>query len=67
MKANMNSTDRIIRAIIAVLFTTLFFTGVIPGVIGMVLVAVSVIFLITSFISYCPIYGIFGWRTKKAS
>ncbi len=67
MKANMSNPDRIIRAIIAVLLTTLYFTGVIPGILGIVLVAISVIFLATSFISYCPIYGIFGWRTKKIS
>lgn len=63
MKKNMGSADRIIRVIVAVVLGVLYFTGVISGVLGIVILVISGIFVATSFISFCPIYAPFGIKT----
>lgn len=63
MKKNMGNTDKIIRVLIAVIVGILYFTNVISGTLGIVLLALSVIFVVTSLISFCPIYSIFGLNT----
>ena len=65
MKKNMGSSDRIIRLIIAVVVGTLYFTNVITGTLGIVLFVLASIFLLTSFISFCPLYVPFGINTCK--
>ncbi len=65
MKANMGSADRIIRAIIAIVIAALYFTNVITGVLGIVLLVLAAVFLLTSFISFCPLYLPFGISTRK--
>jgi hypothetical protein len=37
MKRNMSNTDRILRAIVAALFTYLYFSGIITGGLGILL------------------------------
>lgn len=57
MKVNMSSADRIIRVIIAVIFASLYFTGTVPGTLGLALTIVAVVFLLTSslvFVRYIP-------------
>ncbi len=63
MKKNMGTADRIVRAIIAIVIAALYVTGTISGTLGTVLLVVAVIFLLTSFISFCPLYLPFGIRT----
>ena len=63
MKKNMGSADRIIRMIIAAVIATLYFTNIITGTLGIVLLVLAVVFLLTSFISFCPIYAPFGLST----
>lgn len=57
---NVGTADRIIRVIIGVMLIALVFVG--PrtswGWIG-------VIPLATAFVSWCPLYRLFGWRTCK--
>ena len=65
MKKNMGSADRIIRLIIAVVVVALYFTGVIGGTVGIVLIALSVVFVLTSLISFCPLYLPFGLDTLR--
>jgi len=65
MKKNMGTTDKIIRVILAVIIAVLYFTNVIPGTLGIILLALAVIFLATSFISFCPLYMPFGISTCK--
>ena len=65
MKKNMGSADRIIRLLIAAVVTLLYFTNVITGILGIVLIAVSAVFLLTSFVNFCPLYAILGLRTNK--
>lgn len=63
MKKNMGSADKIIRILIAIAVTALYFTGKIPGVLGIILIALAVIFVITSLLGFCPLYLPFGIRT----
>jgi uncharacterized membrane protein YccC len=63
MKKNMGSADRIIRIIIAVIVGILYFTGIISGTLGLILLILAGIFVLTSLISFCPLYAPFGIRT----
>lgn len=63
MKKNMGSADRIIRVIIAVVLGFLYFTGTVSGTWGIVLLVLAVVFVLTSTISFCPLYAPFGIST----
>ena len=63
MKKNMGSADKIIRIIIAAIIVLLYFTGTISGTLGIVLLVLAGIFVLTSFISFCPLYAPFGIST----
>jgi hypothetical protein len=65
MKKNMGTIDRIARLIIAAVFLIGYFTNTITGTLGLVLLILSVVFAITSFISFCPLYLPFGISTIK--
>ena len=63
MKKNMGGADRAIRILVAIIVYILFFTGTVSGVLGYVLLAVGGIFLLTSVVSFCPLYTLFGMNT----
>jgi hypothetical protein len=65
MKKNMGNTDRIIRAIAAVVLAVLYFTGTITGTLGIVLLIIAGILLATSLVSVCPLYIPFKLSTRK--
>jgi hypothetical protein len=65
MKSNMGTTDKIIRIALAVLFAILYFTNVITGTLGIILLVLAGVFLLTSLISFCPLYPILGMNTKE--
>ncbi len=65
MKKNMGSTDKIIRIIIAAVIAVLYFTNVISGVFGIILLIFAAVFVLTSFISSCPLYSMLGISTVK--
>lgn len=62
-KKNIGSIDRIVRVVLALVFGVLYFTGIVPGTLGLVLVILAVVFLATSFVTVCPIYMAFGLST----
>ena len=63
MKKNMGGADRIIRFILAAVVGILYWQGVIEGTLAYVLLAVAAVFLITSFVSFCPLYKLVGLNT----
>ncbi len=65
MKKNMSDLDRIIRVVLAVVFAVLYFTGVVSGWLGIVLLVLAVIFLLTALLAFCPLYVPFKFSTKK--
>jgi len=66
MKKNMGSTDRVIRLIIAAIVGVLFYTGTISGTLGIVLLVLAGVFVLTSFVGFCPLYAPFGLKTCPA-
>ncbi len=67
MKKNMGMADRAVRILIAVAIAILYFTHQISGTLAIILLAVAGIFILTSLISFCPLYLPFGIRTNKKS
>jgi Protein of unknown function (DUF2892) len=67
MKANMGSTDKIIRIVLAIVFGLLYATGVVEGLLGIILLVLGAVFILTSAISFCPLYAPFGISTCKKS
>jgi len=63
MKKNMGNLDRGIRIVVAIVLAVLYFMDKIEGTLGYVALAVSAIFALTSLISFCPIYAIFGIKS----
>ena len=66
MKKNMGTADRVIRFIVAAVIGVLYYTGTISGTLGTVLLVLAAVFVLTSFISFCPLYAPFGISTCPA-
>ena len=64
-KPNMGSLDRIIRILAAVGIIALYFTNVVTGTVGLVLLVVAAVSILTGFISFCPLYEPFKFSTLK--
>jgi len=65
MKRNMGSADRLIRTILGLLFIALFGLKAVTGTWGIILVVVGGVFVLTSLISFCPLYTIVGINTCR--
>jgi len=65
MKSNIGSTDKIIRILLAIVIAVLYFTNVISGTTGIILLALGVILLLTALINFCPIWAMLSINTKK--
>jgi hypothetical protein len=63
MKKNMGSADRVTRIILGVLFIAFYGMGVVTGGLGVLLVAVSIVFIATGVVGYCPVYNVFHIKT----
>jgi len=59
----MGTADKSIRLIIAVIIGILYFTGTVSGTLGIILLVLAGVFVLTSFISFCPLYAPFGMST----
>ncbi|GAB4280275.1 MAG: DUF2892 domain-containing protein [Candidatus Promineifilaceae bacterium] len=64
MTKNMGNIDRGIRVLLAVVIAVLYFTNVISGTTALILGVLAVIFLLTSVISFCPLYAPFKINTR---
>ena len=61
----MGTIDKAIRIIAAIIIGILYYTGTISGTLGMILLILGAVFLLTSFVSFCPLYAPFGLSTCK--
>ena len=59
----MGNADRFIRTILAVIVALLYFTNVINGTFGIVLLVLAGVFVLTSFVGFCPLYSLVGLNT----
>ena len=69
MKTNVGTIDRLLRISMAVVFAALYFTGTVPGTLGIVLLVLGGVFLLTALLGTCPLYSMVGISTcpvKKA-
>lgn len=66
MKKNMGTADKAIRVIIALAIAVLYFTNILSGTLGIVLLVLAGVFVLTSFMSFCPLYLPFGIKTCPA-
>jgi hypothetical protein len=65
MKPNMGTADKVVRILLAIVIVSLYFTNIISGTLAIVLLVLAGIFILTSFISFCPLYLPFGISTRK--
>lgn len=65
MKPNMGTLDRILRVVVAAVIAYLYFNGIVSGVIATTLLVLAGVFMLTSAVSFCPLYLPFGINTKK--
>lgn len=65
MKRNMSNTDRIVRVIVAALFAYLYFAGIVPGALGVILLGLAGVFTLTAVLAFCPLYVPFKLSTYK--
>jgi hypothetical protein len=65
MKKNMGTIDKAVRILAAVVIAILYFMGSITGTTALILLVVAAIFILTSFMSFCPMYAPFGISTIK--
>jgi len=65
MHKNMGTADRTVRALLAVAVGVLYYLNVISGTLAIVLGVFAVVFLLTSFVSFCPAYLPFKLSTRK--
>lgn len=63
MKKNMGNADRAIRIILAIVFAVLSYTKVVTGTASVVLLVLAAVFVLTSVISFCPLYAVAGLNT----
>jgi len=63
MKKNMGNADRIIRILLAVVMAVLYFTHTVTGTFGIVLLVLAGVFVLTSLVSFCPLYTLIGLNT----
>ena len=63
MKKNMGGADRSIRILLAAVFAYLYFGGIVSGTWGLVLIVLGGVFVLTSLVSFCPLYAAVGINT----
>ena len=66
MKKNMANSDRVIRVTIAIIIVKVYFENLIPGPLGIALLVVAIVFTLTSFFHFCPVYRFLGIRRWEA-
>jgi hypothetical protein len=65
MKKNMSSYDKLIRLGLSIIIIILYYKEVVTGTSGIIALLFALYLTITSLISICPIYKIFGINTSK--
>ncbi len=62
---NMGIADRVIRFTAAIIFGYLYFSGTVTGALGIILLVLGIIFVLTSLVSFCPLYLPFKFSTAS--
>ena len=67
MKKNMGNSDRVVRIILAAILVGLYFSEIVTGTLGIISLIVAGVFALTSLVSFCPLYTLFGIKPCKTS
>jgi uncharacterized RDD family membrane protein YckC len=65
MKKNVGSIDKVVRIVLAAVLVGLLFTKVVTGTLAIVAVIIGVVLLLTSAVSFCPLYAVLGLTSRK--
>ncbi len=65
MKKNMGTIDKVVRILVAIVIAGLYFANQISGTAAIILLILAGVFILTSFMSFCPLYYPFGISTRK--
>jgi len=65
MKPNMGTVDKVVRILAAVVIAVVYFTHQISGTAAIILLILAGVFILTSFLGFCPLYLPFGISTRK--
>lgn len=65
MKKNVGSTDKVVRLALAIVLILLFYKEVLTGALGIVALVLALVLTVTSLVSFCPLYTLFGLKTTK--
>lgn len=65
MKANMGTADKLLRLLAAAVLAILYFTKQLQGTAGIIALVIAGVFVLTSVISFCPLYKLFGINTCR--
>jgi hypothetical protein len=63
MKTNVGNMDKVLRIVLAVVMSVLYFTGTVTGILGTVLLILGGVFLLTALVGFCPLYAMVGINT----
>ena len=61
----MGSLDSNIRITLAIVLSLLFLGKFIVGTLGLIAFIIGIVLLVTSLVSFCPLYKLLGITTKK--
>lgn len=64
MNRNLGVIDRILRVLIGLATYALFVADITSGVLGIVTLILGTVFILTSFVSFCPLYKIIGLKSN---
>jgi hypothetical protein len=65
MRKNMGNVDQIIRFLVAAIIVALYVTEIVSGTFGIVLLLLAGALVLTSLISFCPLYLLLGLSSRK--
>ncbi len=61
----MGTVDKLIRIVIATVLALVVYTGKVEGTAAIIMEVVAGVFVLTSLISFCPLYTLFKINTCK--
>jgi amino acid transporter len=65
MNKNLGTMDRTVRIIAALALGILILTGTLTGLPAIILGVLAIVLLLTSFVSFCPLYALFKFSTRS--
>ena len=65
MNKNMGTIDRTVRVIVALAVGILILTGTLTGALAIILGVLAVVFVLTSVVSFCPLYALIYLSTRN--